>query len=241
MIQEIARENVRSALCIVGEPTEMHAVIGQKGGRAYRCRIKGLSAHSSLAPQGLNAIEIAAELIVFISGLAREWARGPFDGDFDVSHSTISVGRIAGGTAINVVPSECCFDFEYRTLPGIDQQEVFGLVAGFAHDTLLPRMREVFSGSDIVFEPIYEYPAHSIPRDHPAVRLVKQSLADDTDSKVAFGTEAGLFQRDLGVASVICGPGQISVAHKPDEFVTETQLDQCVRFLREIAGRSTLA
>ena len=134
-------------------------------------------------------------MIVFIRNLAKDWSAGPFDGDFDIPHSTISVGRIGGGAVVNVVPSECYFEFEYRTLPGVDLQAIIDFIAGYARDVLLPEMHEVFSGADIAFESIYEYPAHSIPRDHFAVLAVKECLQESEDSKVAFGTEAGLFQR----------------------------------------------
>ena len=234
LITQLSGDGIRPSLCLVGEPTEMRAVIGHKGGRAYRCRIAGLEAHSSLAPHGVNAVEFAAELISFLRRLGKELAEGPRDEDFDLPYSTISVGMIEGGSAINIVANHCTFVFEYRNLAAIDQQAVFARIKAFADEELLPQMQKVWPKARIDFEPIYEYPAHELARDHPAVTSIIALLGEADNGKVAFGTEAGLFQRDLGVPSVVCGPGQIGVAHKPDEFVTQTQLDLCREFLRKL-------
>lgn len=227
MIERLASRGERPDACLVGEPTGMAVVVGHKGGRGYRCRVRGSEAHSSLAPRAVNAIEIAAELIVFIRRLSAELAKGPFDPDYDVVHSTISTGLIEGGAAINIVPKDCAFTFEFRNLIDVDQQTIADRIIGHATHVLQPAMRTVDPACGIAFEEIYDYPAHAIDAGHPLVTRLKSAVGSNAHAKVAFGTEAGLFQRDLGVPTVVCGPGFIDVAHRPDEYVAQSQLDAC--------------
>jgi acetylornithine deacetylase len=232
LLAELAEAGPRPAFCIVGEPTSMQVVTGHKGGRSYRCRFEGLAAHSSLAPQGVNAIEYAAELVLFLRGIGEGLAAGPQDADYDVTHSTLSVGLIQGGTAINIVPAACELTFEFRNLAEVDQEAIFRRIEGFALGELLTRMRARHPGAAIRFEQVFEYPAHAIPADDPLVTRMKHIVGPNDHSKVAFGTEAGLFLRELGLPTVVCGPGSIAVAHKPDEYVDRSQLAACDRFLR---------
>lgn len=234
LLDDLAEKGPKPAFCLVGEPTSMQVVTGHKGGRSYRCHFEGLAAHSSLAPQGVNAIEYAAELVLFLREVGRELAAGPQDPDYDVAHSTISVGLIDGGSAINIVPSSCEVTFEFRNLAEVDQDAIFCRIEGFTMNQLLPRMRERHPGAAIRFEQIYEYPAHAIPVDDPLVTHMKRLVARNDHSKVAFGTEAGLFLRELGLPTVVCGPGSISVAHKPDEYVERFQLAACDTLLRRL-------
>lgn len=242
LLDHVAGLPVRPALCVVGEPTEMRPVIGHKGGRGYRCRVTGTEAHSSLAPLAVNAIDYAAELIVFIRGLARELAEtGATDPEYDVVHTTISTGLIAGGTAVNIVPNACEFLFEFRHLAPVDPEAIIGTIAGHARTVLEPQMRAVAPETGIRFEPIYEYPALDLAADHPLTTTVKALAGRNDHGKVAYGTEAGLFQRDLGLPSIICGPGSIVQAHKPDEWIAIEQLARCDRFLDRLIARATEA
>ena len=234
LLADLQRTGPKAQACIVGEPTSMQAVIGHKGGRAYRCSVEGLSVHSSLAPQGVNAIEYAAALIGFIRTVGGELAQGPNDADFDLPHSTISVGLIEGGTAINIVPDRCSFVFEFRNLIATDQEMVFSSIRDYAETQLLPGMRSVQPDAAIRFEPIYTYPAHDISPDHPLVTQVKAMLGRNSHSKVAFGAEAGLFLSELGLPTLLCGPGAIAQAHRPDEYVEQAQLDACDAFIGKI-------
>jgi acetylornithine deacetylase len=234
LLAELASSNRRPANCLVGEPTSMQVVTGHKGGCAYRCRVEGTEMHSSLAPLGVNAIEYAARLIVFISHLAESLEQGPQDKDFDVGHSTISTGLVEGGVAHNIVPKTCRFVFEIRNLFEVSQDEIFESIRDYAISKLGREMLAKHPDARITFERIFEYPAHAIAANDPFVSDVKSLLECSSHRKVAFGAEAGLFLRDLGVSTVICGPGTIDVAHKPDEYITRKDLDACDAFLKKL-------
>ena len=234
MIAILQERGEAPAACLVGEPTGMKVVVGHKGGRGYRCHVTGQEAHSSLAPRAVNAIEYAAELIVFLRDLAGELAIGPRDDEFDVVHTTISTGLISGGTAVNIVPNACSFTFEYRNLIEVDPETIVARIRDFAETKLLPEMRGRAPQANITFEQIYDYPALAIDPSHPLVTRLKNVVGHNGHSKVAYGTEAGLFQRGLGVPTVVCGPGSIDMAHKPDEYVSIEQLDRCDAALRKL-------
>lgn len=224
LLRDEAARQSRPAVCIVGEPTLMQVVTGHKGGRAYRCHFTGHAVHSSLAPLGQNAIESAAELVVFLRSLAAELALGPQDADFDLTHSTLSVGRIDGGTAINIVPSDASVTFEFRNLAEMDQQAIFDRIEAEVRTRILPQAQARYPAATARFEQIYEYPAHAISAEAPLVVAMKHIVGRNDHSKVAFGAEAGLFLREWGLATVLCGPGSITVAHRPDEYVERSQL-----------------
>lgn len=235
LIDDLNARGFSADMCLVGEPTGMELIIGHKSGRSYRCLVTGLEAHSSLAPRAVNAIEIAARLIVAISDIGRDLAQGVSDDDFDLPHATISTGMIDGGTGINIVPNHCSFVFEYRLLAGQDADAVFARVRAMA-DAWQAEMRKVHPGSTIAFEQLYDYPGHSIAPEAPAVKKMIALSGSNRLAKVAYGTEAGLLQNGLGVPTVICGPGDIAVAHKPDEFVTRDQLRRCETLLKRLCA-----
>jgi acetylornithine deacetylase len=239
LIADLAKKTPKPALCIVGEPTEMQVILGHKGGRGYQVRVTGQEAHSSLAPQSVNAIQYAAELVAFIAGLAREMAKdGPFDPLFDVPHTTISTGLINGGAAMNIVPKDCTLTFEFRYVPQTDPESVIGRIQAFARDALEPRMQAVVPGTGITFTETHEYPALDMSPDHPGVALVKALAGRNDHAKVAFGTEGGLFQQTAGIPTVVCGPGSIKQAHKPDEFIALEQVARCEAFLDRLLDRA---
>lgn len=235
LLRDLSDRDHKPAMCIVGEPTMMQVVTGHKGGRAYRCHFTGHAVHSSLAPHGQNAIESAAELVVFLKSVAAELSNGPTDPDFDLVHSTISVGMIEGGTAINIVPSDATVTFEFRNLIEVDQQEIFERIERDVVNRILPEAKLRFPGASAKFEQIYEYPAHDIDADAALVTALKHIVGRNDHSKVAYGAEAGLFLRELGLPTVLCGPGSISVAHRPNEFVERSQLAAADTMLRRSA------
>ena len=237
LIDRIAALAVKPALCIVGEPTSMQVVIGHKGGGMYRIEVTGRSAHSSLAPQAVNAVEYAAEMIAFIKQLSQESCRhGPHDHGYDVAHSTLSVTTITGGTALNIIPNACEIGFDIRSLPEVDANALIERIRHHAETELLPRMRAAAPEAGIVVAPIVEFVALGTAAEHPAVTFVKRLVGRNDHAKVAYGTEAGLFSNRAGVPSLVCGPGSIAQAHKPDEYLALAEIDRCLAMMAKLAA-----
>src|SRR5690606_2234736 len=229
---------VKPAMCIVGEPTGMQPTVAHKGKRSFRAHVRGKECHSSLAPQGVNAVEYAAEVVSYIRGIAgRLRHQGPFDDKYDLTHTTAHVGVMRGGTALNIVPKDCLFEFEFRHLPEQDPVALFDEVRRFAEDQLEPVMREIDPEAGFSWEEISSIPALAIESDAEVVTLVKQLAERNDHGKVAFGTEAGLFQTRGGIPTVVCGPGHIEQAHKPDEFISLEQLEKGEAFMRRLLDR----
>jgi len=233
---EIIREMpVKPAMCIVGEPTGMDVIVAHKGKRKTRVHVRGLEAHSSLAPKAVNAIEYAAELIAYIKGMARRIAKeGPFDDKFDLTHSTIQVGLIQGGVQLNIVPNSCTFDFELRHLPDDDPVPRLDEIEAYARETLEPMMHDINQDTGITFEDLGTNYSLNIDPGEDIVALVKRLTGRNDHGKVAFGTEAGLFMERAGIPTVVCGPGHIAQAHKPDEFITLEQVAKGEKFMRQL-------
>ncbi len=235
LIEAINHMPVRPAMCVIGEPTDMKVVIAHKGKANVGVRVRGFEAHSSLAPRAVNAIAYAAELIVHLNRMAaRIAANGPFDHDYDVSYTTVHTGVISGGTQINIVPKDCSFEFEFRYLPQDDPQVLLREVIDYARTELEPRMRAVQSDTGFSFEERTSIPGLDIRDDEEVVRLAKALTGQNDHSKVAFGTEAGLFHLHAGIPTVICGPGSIGQAHKPDEWIGLDQVARCDAFIRRL-------
>lgn len=234
MLADLKQRGVRLDGCIVGEPSSMRVVVAHKGINAYRCCVSGHAAHSSLTPRGVNAVEYAARLICHIQDLAERFkAKGPFDDAFDVPFTTAQTGTIRGGIAVNTVPAHCEFEFEFRILPGIDASGIYDEIRGFAQRELLPRMRLTREDADITFETISTAPALDVAEQAAINGLVRALRRDGETRKVAYATEAGLFQ-SAGIPSVVCGPGNIEQAHKANEFVELDQLAACENFLHKL-------
>ncbi|HKO46810.1 MAG TPA: acetylornithine deacetylase [Polyangiaceae bacterium] len=234
MIADLERRGVALDGCIVGEPTGMHPVVAHKGINAYTCRLRGFAAHSSLTPHGLNAIEYAARLICFIRDLADELrTQGPFDELYDVPFSTAQTSTIQGGNAINTVPVDCSFVFEFRNLPTLEPETVLLRIESYARETLLPKMQREHANAAIEFSKIATAPGLDASEEAAITQLVRALTQDQQKRKVAYGTEAGLFAR-AGVPSIVCGPGSIEQAHKVDEYVTLEQLLACESFLGKL-------
>ena len=222
-------------MCIVGEPTSMQVVIGHKGKLSYKCIVRGLEAHSSLAPQGVNAVEYAAELIAYLKGMARQIQKdGPFDDVYDITHTTVHTGTVHGGTALNIVPKDCSFEFEFRCIAGHDGHELFEKVKRHAHEVLEPEMKAIDPSAGFKFEELSAIEGLDIDPGEEVVTLAKTLAGRNDHAKVAFGTEAGLFQQDAGIPTVVCGPGGIDQAHKPNEFVALEQIDKCHVFFDKL-------
>jgi acetylornithine deacetylase len=237
LIADLKRAQIRPDTVLVGEPTSMRVVVGHKGKHGYRCTVRGLSCHSAYAPHGVNAVEAAAEVIAYLKGMARRFRDGgPHDALFDITHTTVHTGTVEGGTALNIVPKECRFDFEFRHLPGDDPAQLFEEVKCYAETHLLPEMRRVDPASGFEWEPLTIMPGLNVGADSEPARLAL-GLTDFRDiGKVSYGTEASLFQQ-AGFPAVVCGPGSIEQAHKPNEYVDLDQIAQCEAYLRRLMQR----
>ncbi len=236
LIEVLKNRPVKPRLCIIGEPTLMQPATAHKGSRRLRCHVHGHEAHSSLTHRGVNAIDAAAELVVQLKNIARrKRTQGPFDAQFDPPYTTISTGTIQGGTAFNIVPKECRFDFQIRNVPEDDPEAITDELKHFAA-SLLPEMQDVSQAASIAFEEQNIVPALSTPLDAEVVQLALELSGANGTCKVSFGTEGGLFQQ-AGIPSVVCGPGSIAQAHKPDEFVALDQVRQCEDFVDRLIER----
>jgi acetylornithine deacetylase len=228
---------IRPKGVIIGEPTEMRVTTAHKGKKSVRCQVHGHECHSSLAPQGVNAIEYAAEVIAYLKSMARRFAaEGPFDHAYDVPWTTVHTGIVHGGTALNIVPKDCRFDFEFRYLPGVDPEALYGEVRAFAEGKLQPEMRAVTPDAGFSWQQISAFPGLDTPDDAEIAVLAKALAQANATTKVAFGTEAGLIQ-EAGMPAIVCGPGNIEHAHKPNEFVSLAQLAQCEAFMDRLLAR----
>jgi acetylornithine deacetylase len=236
LIAALAKRPVRPRLCIIGEPTMMQPVIANKGKRSYACRVRGHESHSALAHAGVNAVEAAAEIVAHIKAMARQRRReGPFDRDFMPPYSTIHVGTIHGGTALNIVARDCRFEFEIRDLPGDDAEAVRAEIERFAQG-LLPEMQAVSRETGIAFDELNVTPALSTAPDAEITQLAQALSGANATGKVSYTTEGGLYQH-AGIPTVICGPGSIEQAHRPDEFVALDQVKQCEAFMHRLLER----
>lgn len=235
LLDVLASRPEKPDLCLIGEPTELQPVLGHKGKLAVRCEVQGAACHSAYAPQGVNAIQYAAKLIHRLTDIGEEFAAPERqDTRFDPPFTTVQTGLIQGGRALNIVPAECTFDFEVRTLPQDDAQQVAEELERYAQRELLPQMRAVNSDTEIRFYPLSSYPGLYTAAQSAAAQLLAHLTGSEAFSTVAFGTEGGLFHQ-AGIPSVICGPGSMAQGHKPDEFITIEQLDACDAMLRRLA------
>jgi acetylornithine deacetylase len=233
MIADIVKSLPRPALAIIGEPTDMKVVNAHKGIRSFRTTVTGREAHSSQTDKGVNAVMVAAELIVHLSRLADDMRRrGDPSGRFDPPYTTVQAATIEGGTALNILARHCTFQWEFRYLPGTSQDDIAERFV--AHTTeMLTHLRKIAPEADIVTNPRAHVPALTPQHACPAEALAKQLTGRNASEAVAYGTEAGLFQ-EAGIPAVVCGPGNILQAHKPNEFIEVAQVDACTAFMRKL-------
>ncbi len=237
LIDMLALAPVRPRFCIVGEPTGMQVATGHKGKVALRATCTGREGHSALAPMALNALHLAGDFLTAVRGLQAEVAAtGLRDGDYDVPYTTLHVGKMSGGVQVNIVPNHATLDFEIRSLAGEDVAGLIARLEALAEGIVAP-LRTEFPEAAIRVERLWDYPGLGTPSDAEVVRFVKGLTGANGTIKVAFGTEGGLFDRRLGIPTVICGPGSMAQGHKPDEFVTVEQLERCEAMLAALIGR----
>lgn len=235
LVERMKDFEVRPKVGVIGEPTSMNMVLGHKGKLSYQVDFIGNSCHSAYISDGVNAIEYAAELISYIRKMNQKMQdTRQLDAGYTVPWSTFHVGTIEGGTALNIVPKQCGFEFEIRNLPQQDLEELAHDIKHFARDILLKDMRERFEGSDIKFIETSHYPGLKTDPASSVIELTRTvNPVNQIGDNVSFGTEAGLFD-GIGINSVICGPGSIDQAHKPDEFVSRHQIEICDQMMSNL-------
>src|SRR5688572_4949532 len=185
LLADLAEVGIKPAGCIVGEPTQMQVIRSHKGKLSYRCHVRGFECHSSLAPKGVNAVEYAAEVVAYLTRMGRRFAaQGPFDRDFDIPHTTVHVGTIQGGTALNIVPKDCRFDFEFRHLPAQDPEAMLGEVQAFAARELVPRMSAVHADTGLCWEKLSSFPGADTAEGAEIVSLAKRATGRNAAGKV---------------------------------------------------------
>lgn len=237
LIDMLADNPVKPAMCIVGEPTSMAIAIGHKGKTAIEAKCVGSAAHSALAPQAVNAIHLACDLIQKIRQLQDDIAlNGAQDMAYDVPHTTLHAGLITAGVALNIVPDHAVVTFEIRNLETDNPEKILGRL----RDAIVPVItvaRQKILHADIMFKLINSYPGLDTQHDDPVVDMLAALTGSERRIKVAFGTEGGLFSQKLGIPTVVCGPGSMEQGHKADEFVTLEQLAACDTMLEALIDR----
>ena len=224
----------RPQAVIVGEPTMMAVVNAQNAGGGLIATFRGVEAHSSMTHLGVSAVHFAGDFIHWLNELQEELAqRKRTDIDTVPGHTTINVGIVTGGTAANILARECTLNWGYRTLPGDDAWEVQRRAERYVAELLLPRMRARHPDADITLWRRSFVPALKPEENGEAARLALQWTGGNRTYAVPYGTEAGIF-RSHGIPTVICGPGDISQAHQPNEFVARSQMDACDAFLAKM-------
>lgn len=237
LIADLDAAGIRPDGCIIGEPTSMRMVTAHKGGRVYRCCVRGRAAHSSLTPKGVNAIEYAARVITFIQDLSwREEAQGRRVDGLDVPFSTISTNVIAGGSGKNIIPAECEFFFDYRYVPGASPEAFIEAIRGYIASEVEPRMRRAHPQAGVELECTGSIPVLDADEQSSIAQLTRALLRPQSSAKVAYGTEGGFFQ-NAGIPSIVCGPGSIEQAHRADEYVPLEQLAECEQFVDSLVAR----
>jgi acetylornithine deacetylase len=224
-------------IVIVGEPTSMRVVTAHKGIRSFRTTVTGTEAHSSAPDSGNNAIMHAEKLVSFLRGLAQELRGSIQDPEFDTPFASINVGRIDGGTAVNIIPKTCTIHWEYRPLPGTDENEIIERFHAFTRDEWLPAIEAENEIIKIKTEAVAHVPAYEAEANSPATSLALDLAATNLTAKVSYGSEAGIFQ-GAGFSTVLCGPGDIADAHIPNESIAISQIDACTDFMRRLITRA---
>ncbi len=219
--------------CVIGEPTSMQVVVANKGAAIYRFKVRGFEVHSSLRDQGVSAVEAAAQIIVRSQAIQERMRQDLRHDGFDFPFSSIHVGRIAGGTAHNITAKDCEFMLEIRALPGRAAAPFIAELKQWCEQTLLPSMRSIAAVSDVDIEEITDSPSLDEQGNARLAKAMMPLCACHSPGRVSFGTEGGILQ-NAGIPTIICGPGQISVAHQADEFVEIKQLKLCLDYLEQL-------
>ncbi len=239
LIKELKNRGINDGICIVGEPTNMKIIDAHKGCYEYTTYFEGLAGHGSAPEKGVNAVEYATRYISKLMNL-REILKSkvPKNSVFDPPYTTIGIGGISGGIARNVIADKCRVDWEMRPVIKEDGEFVHNELNEFVNKELLPEMKKIFPKSSIKKEIIGEIIGFNKVSKSEACEFISNLTGDNSREVVSFGTEAGLFQ-EIGISTVVCGPGSIEQAHKVDEFIVLDQIKKCLILLEDIKNNST--
>ena len=238
LIKELKKRNIKNGICIVGEPTNMKIIDAHKGCYEYTTYFKGLAGHSSAPHKGVSAAEYASRYVNKLLELREKLKeRAPKDSIFDPPYSTLSVGGIFGGIAHNVIADKCHVNWETRPVVKDDAVYLNQELDKYANEILLPDMKKIFPNSSIEKKIIGEIVGFDREEKSEACELISSLTGDNSRQVVSFGTEAGLFQ-EIGISTVVCGPGSIEQAHKIDEFIELNELKKCLKFLEGIKSKA---
>jgi acetylornithine deacetylase len=240
LIEELKKKGIKDGICIIGEPTNMKIIDAHKGCYEYTTYFEGLAGHSSAPHKGVSAVEYAARYVNKLIELRQKLIdRAPKDSIFDPPYSTLQIGGVFGGIAHNVIADKCHVNWETR--PVIKEDGVFlnSELDKYANEVLLPEMRKIYPNSSIKKKIIGEIIGFDRDTKSEACELVSSLTGDNSREVVSFGTEAGLFQ-EIGISTVVCGPGSIEQAHKVDEYIVLDELKKCLNLLEGIKKESTI-
>ena len=238
LIEELKKRNIKNGICIIGEPTNMKIIDAHKGCYEYTTYFKGLAGHSSAPHKGVSAVEYASRYVNKLIKLREKLKeRSPQDSIFDPPYSTLSIGGVFGGIAHNVIADKCHVNWETR--PVVKEDAIFlnQELDTYANEVLLPEMKKIFLNASIEKEIIGEIIGFDREEKSEACELISSLTGDNSRQVVSFGTEAGLFQ-EIGISTVVCGPGSIEQAHKIDEFIVLDELKKCLKLLEGIKEKS---
>jgi acetylornithine deacetylase len=234
MIEDVVANLPLPAAVVIGEPTDMRLVNAHKGGYGFETEVTGKEAHSGQPHLGASAIFAAAELIGFLAKLVEELRRtAPADSPFEPPYTSLSVGMIEGGTAFNIIPRRCAFGWDLRTIPSDDAEEILARFNRHAEEEVLPRLRANAPEAKIVTRTTSWVPPLAPEDEGPAEALIRLLTGANRAHVVSYCTEGGLFQ-EAGLSTVVCGPGSIDQAHRPDEFIEIAQIEACEAFVRKL-------
>ena len=237
LIQDLAESGLRPDLCVVGEPSRMKPILAHKGKLNLNVTVRGLTGHSSEPAKGVNAVQAAGEAIAWVAREARRLAaEGPFEDGFDPAYTTIHVGTVEGGTILNIIPERAAFTMEWRPIPGDSPYRHLERMKAEIAETIEPAMKAVHPDCGFTYEIGLEMPGMALPADHRLATEVKHVVGSNSAGKVAYGTEGGFYE-NAGIPTIICGPGDITQAHQPDEWIAESELEACDKFIRRLADR----
>ena len=218
--------------CIVGEPTGMKVVNEHKGKKNFLAQFNGVDAHSSLINNGVNSINFCSDFVEFLKNLQKSISISSKNNKYNPPYSTINVGLIKGGIALNIIPKYCEIEFEIRDTPEINIEKTLKQIRSFL-GSLEKKMKKINNKCSITLKNTNDFPPLKTNEKKKIIQMALQKLKSNSINSVSFGTEAGVFDK-LGLETIVCGPGNIEQAHKPNEYIEESQIIKCQSFLRNI-------